>query len=128
MGLKGERHFRTRCFSVPINSSHIRQILKKMRWLSGKESTCQCRFNPWLRKTPWRSESESEVVQSCPTLCNPVDCSLPGSSVHGILQTRILEWVAISLKQQFTPTFLPGKNTGQRSLVGHSSWLQKSQT
>ena len=38
----------------------------------------------------------SEVAQSCPTLCNPMDCSLPGSSVHGIFQARILEWVAIS--------------------------------
>ena len=37
-----------------------------------------------------------EVVQSCPTLCNPMDCSLPVSSVHEILQARILEWVAIS--------------------------------
>ena len=35
------------------------------------------------------------VAQSCPTLCDPVDCSPPGSSVHGILQARILEWVAI---------------------------------
>ena len=35
------------------------------------------------------------MLQSCPTLCNPVDCSPPGSSVHGILQARILEWVAI---------------------------------
>ena len=43
-----------------------------------------------------KSESESEVAQSCPTLCNPMDCSLSGSSVHGILQARILEWVAIS--------------------------------
>ena len=38
----------------------------------------------------------SSVAQSCPTLCNPVDCSLPGFSVHGILQARILEWVTIS--------------------------------
>ena len=37
-----------------------------------------------------------EVAQSCPTLCYPVDCSPPGSSAHGILQARILEWVAIS--------------------------------
>ena len=36
------------------------------------------------------------VTQSCPTLCDPMDCSLPGSSVHGIFQARILEWVAIS--------------------------------
>ena len=37
------------------------------------------------------------VTQSCPTLCNPVDCSPPGSSVHGILQARMLEWVAVLL-------------------------------
>ena len=36
-----------------------------------------------------------KVAQSCPTICDPIDCSLPGSSVHGILQVRILEWVAI---------------------------------
>ena len=41
----------------------------------------------------------SEVTQSCPTLCNPMDCSLPGSSLHGIFQTRILEWVAISFSR-----------------------------
>ena len=41
-------------------------------------------------------ESESEVAQSCPTLSDPMDCSLPGSSVHGIFQTRVLEWGAIA--------------------------------
>ena len=44
-------------------------------------------------------ESESEVAQSCLTLFDPVDCSLPGSSIHGILQARILEWVAISFSR-----------------------------
>ena len=44
-------------------------------------------------------ESESEVAQSCPTLCDPMDCNLPGSSLHGILQARVLEWVAISFKK-----------------------------
>ena len=43
--------------------------------------------------------SEIEVAQSCPTLCNPVDCSLPDSSLRGILQARILEWVAISFSR-----------------------------
>ena len=38
----------------------------------------------------------SEVAQSCLTLCDPMDCSLPGSSVHGIFQARILEWVVVS--------------------------------
>ena len=41
-------------------------------------------------------KSESEVAQSCPTLCDPMDCSLPGSSVHGIFQARVLEWGAIA--------------------------------
>ena len=41
-------------------------------------------------------ESESEVAQSCPTLSDPMDCSLPGSSVHGIFQVRVLEWGAIA--------------------------------
>ena len=41
-------------------------------------------------------ESESEVIQSCPTLCDPMDCNLPGSSVHGIFQAIVLEWIAIS--------------------------------
>jgi len=38
---------------------------------------------------------DAKLLQLCPTLCNPVNCSLPGSSVHGILQARILEWVAM---------------------------------
>ena len=41
-------------------------------------------------------KSESEIAQSCLTLCNPMDCSLPDSSVHGIFQARVLEWVAIT--------------------------------
>jgi len=41
-------------------------------------------------------KSESEVAQSCPTLSNPMDCSLPGSSIHGIVQARVLEWDAIA--------------------------------
>ena len=41
-------------------------------------------------------KSEGEVAQSCPTLCDPMDCSLPGSSVHGIFQARVLEWGAIA--------------------------------
>ena len=41
-------------------------------------------------------ESESEVAQSCPTLSNPMDCSLSGSSAHGIFQARVLEWGAIA--------------------------------
>ena len=49
-------------------------------------------------------KSESEVTQSCPTLSDPVDCSLPGSSVHGISQARVLEWGAIALAHTHTHT------------------------
>ena len=48
-------------------------------------------------------KSESEVPQSCPTLRDPMDCSLPGSSVHGIFQARTLEWVAISFSRRSFP-------------------------
>ena len=41
-------------------------------------------------------KSENEVAQSCPTLSDPMDCSLPGSSIHGIFQARVLEWGAIA--------------------------------
>ena len=44
-------------------------------------------------------ESENEVAQLCLTLCDPMDCSLPGPSVHGIFQVRILEWAAISFSR-----------------------------
>ena len=50
-------------------------------------------------------KSESEVAQSCPTLSDPMDCSLPGSSVHESFQARVLEWVAISLSTKLTLRF-----------------------
>ena len=46
-------------------------------------------------------KSESEVAQSCPTLSDPMDCSLPGPSIHGIFQARALEWVAISFSNSW---------------------------
>ena len=47
----------------------------------------------------WSEVKWSEVAQSCLTLCDPMDCSLPGSSLHGILQATVLEWVAISFSR-----------------------------
>ena len=58
----------------------------------GKNTLVGCHFLPQCRKV----KSESEVAQSCPTRSDPVDCSLPGSSVHGMFQARVLEWVAIA--------------------------------
>ena len=53
----------------------------------------------WHQVWVWMVSSVVLVAQSYPTLCNPMDCSLPGSSVHGILQARILEWIAIPLSR-----------------------------
>ena len=62
-----------------------------------KNTGVGCHFLLQCRKV----KSESEVVQSCPTLSDPMDCSPPGSSVHGIFQARVLEWVAIVFSKAF---------------------------
>ena len=56
------------------------------------------KLNKLIFKTKWtiRSTAAAKSLQSCPTLCNRTDCSPPGFSIHGILQARTLEWVAIS--------------------------------
>jgi len=58
----------------------------------GKNTGVGCHFLLQCMKV----KSESEVAQSCPTLSDPMDCSLPGSSAHGIFQARVLEWGAIA--------------------------------
>ena len=58
----------------------------------GKNTGVGCHFLFQCMKV----KSESEVAQLCPTLGDPMDCSLPGSSIHGILQAGVLEWVAIA--------------------------------
>ena len=67
------------------DTSDLEMDVKK--WLNLLANICQ---KEQIRTMP------CSVTQLCPNLCNPMDCSLPGSSVHGILQARILEWVAIS--------------------------------
>ena len=60
------------------------------------------------------AKKESEATQSCPTLCDPMDYSLPDFSVHGILQARILEWVAILVSGHLpNPEIKPGSPTLQ---------------
>ena len=65
----------------------------------GKNTGVGCHFLLQCMKV----KSESEVAQSCPTLCDPMDCSPPGSSVHGIFQAKVLEWGAIA----FSPGYIP---------------------
>ena len=54
-----------------------------------------------MKKKKKKVKSESEVAQSCPTLWDPMDCSLPGSAVHGIFQARVLEWGAVAFSLYF---------------------------
>ena len=61
----------------------------------GKNTGVGCHFLSQCMKV----KSESEVAQSCPTLSDPMDCSLPGSSIHGIFQARVLKWVAIAFSK-----------------------------
>ena len=58
----------------------------------------------------------SEVAQLCQTLCNPMDCSLPGSSIQGIFQARVLEWVAISFSK---------KQERALQMVGNERWPRR---
>ena len=76
---------------------HRRQPTRLPRpWDSpGKNTGVVCHFLLQCMKV----KSESEVAQSCLTLSNPMDCSLPGSSVHGIFQARVLEWGAIAFSR-----------------------------
>ena len=82
--------------SVVSNSvqPHRRQPTRPCHpWDSpGKNSGVGCHFLLQCMKV----KSESEVAQSCLTLSNPMDCSLPGSFIHGIFQARVLEWLAIA--------------------------------
>ena len=86
------------------------------------------RFSHQLTQAPphryWvcKKEKSGSVAQSCPTLCDPIGCSPPGFSVHGILQARILEWVAISFSRGIFPT--QGSNPGLphcRQILHHLS-------
>ena len=77
---------------------HRRQPTRLPRpWDSpGKNTGVGCHFLLQCIKV----KSESEVTQSCPTLSDPMDCSLPGSSIHGIFQARALEWAAIAFSNK----------------------------
>ena len=66
-------------------------------------------------------KSENEVAQSYPTLSDPMDCSPPGSSVHGIFQARVLEWGAIAFSERWLSTKeLMLSNCGARKDSGES--------
>ena len=64
-------------------------------------------------------KSESEVAQLCPTLSDPMDCSLPGSSIHGIFQARVLEWGTIAFSDSWWSVGqVAGEKTGKTDDIG----------
>ena len=73
-----------------------KQCVKKQRHYSADKHMYSWSYG-FSRSNVWMWESESEVTQLCPTLSDPMDCSLPGSSAHGIFQARVLVWVAIAM-------------------------------
>ena len=92
--------------SCPTLRPHWLQPTRLPRpWDSpGKNTGVGCHF--LLQCMKGKSKSESEVVQSCPTLFDPMDCSLPGSSITGILQARALEWGAIAFSELLLLQFI----------------------
>ena len=76
--------------------------LPRPRDSPGKDTGVDCHFLPQCRKV----KSQSEVAQSCLTRSDPMDCSPPGSSVHGIFQARVLEWVAFAFSDQVLYEYL----------------------
>ena len=76
-------------------------------WETNEDIRGHRSLTPWQGVFPWRREGSNDsccclVARSCPTLCDSIDCSMPGSSVSGISQARILEWVAISSSRGFS--------------------------
>ena len=83
----------TSVVSDPVQPHRRQPTRVPCAWGSpGKNTGVGCHFLLQCMKV----KRECEVTQSCPTLCDPMDCSLPGPSVHGIFQARVLEWVAIA--------------------------------
>ena len=101
---------------------HRRQPTRLCRpWDSpGKNTGVSCHFLPQCTKV----KSESEVAQSCQTLRDPIDHSLPGSSVHGIFQARVLEWGAITTftSRNRSYTKAPVAWVEILSPCGHTDW------
>ena len=83
-----------KCCTIIIN--FIAQIVPSVAIRSSFKILAPVPFRLMLFCKGLSGEACCLVAQSCPTLCDPVDCNPPGSSIHGILQARILEWVAVS--------------------------------
>ena len=94
-------------YKISSYSHNCQSALSDFTFNNYPDASCPHNFIPhliflrkcYMSKLKWFAKEEVLVIQSCLTLCDPMDYSLPGSSVHGILQARILEWVAISFSK-----------------------------
>ena len=110
-GRSGEREWQPTPLFLPGKSHVQRGLAGYSPWGQKASDTTQRLINSYDGKL---SELKMFVTHSCPPLCDPMDWSLPGSSVHGILQARILEWAAVA------PNL---KNGLSRSWAGWVKWL-----
>ena len=67
-------------------------------------------------------KSERQAAQSCPTLSDPMDCSVPGSSIHGIFQARVLEWGAIAFSKSISKSTYSQKKKKKKPANSHPIW------
>ena len=117
------------CFRILFKIFYVQRYIKAYMHIYNFKT-----MSEYLMKFSWMCSHEHPennlmwkvkvlVVQSCPSLCKPVDCSPPGSSVHSILQARILEWIAISSSRGSSdPEIKPGSLELQAdSLPSHPS-------
>ena len=87
----------------------------------GKNTGVGCHFLLQCMKV----KSESEVAQSCPTLSDPMDCSLPGSFIHGIFQARVLEWGATAFSPSAASSIEPACQCRRCKRHRFDPWVKK---
>ena len=115
-------HFSLSCIGEgngnPLQCSCLENPRDRGAWWAAVYGVAQSRTR--LKRLSSSSSNDfSEVVQSCPALCDPVDCSLPGSSVHGIFQAIVLEWIAININ---TPSLVA--QTVKNLSTMRETWVQ----
>ena len=148
-------HFLLQCMKVKIKREVASVVSDSVRPHRRRPTRLPCPWDSPGKNTGvghhfllqcMKVKREREVTRSCRTLCDPMDCSLSGSSIHGIFQARVLEWGAIAFSRKHpnvvidlvfnsvtcyilsekamapTPVFLPGESQGRGSLVGCRLW------
>ena len=114
------------CGSESFRMAAVLHILGKrllLFWINSQLSWRRC-----IRSVPFTfSAAAAKLLQPCPTLCDPIDSSPPGSAVPGILQARTLEWVAISFSMNWTEHCPIPNNTNYIDKLVYYRWFSSNQ-